>query len=121
MVVRKFSCLVREILSFKCVEIKSICDTCFFFTPLDRDTAANLLLKKQLTDMKDENETLKNTVHRLTVEFSDFQAKHRVLKPEERSVSPHIQSRYSTIYSTVYRVFFVCFIFSHSPTPSELS
>lgn len=93
----------------------------FFFTPLDRDTAANLLLKKQLTDMKDENETLKNTVHRLTVEFSDFQAKHRVLKPEERSVSPHIQSRYSTIYSTVYKVFFVCFVFSHSPTPSELS
>uniref|UniRef100_K1S636 Uncharacterized protein n=1 Tax=Magallana gigas TaxID=29159 RepID=K1S636_MAGGI len=56
----------------------------------DRDTAANLLLKKQLTDMKDENETLKNTVHRLTVEFSDFQAKHRVLKPEERSIASEL-------------------------------
>lgn len=56
----------------------------------DRDTAANLLLKKQLTDMKDENETLKNTVHRLTVEFSDFQAKHRILKPEERSIASEL-------------------------------
>lgn len=59
---------------------------CLFFTKLDRDTAANLLLKKQLTDMKDENEILKNTVHRLSVELSEFQAKFRTLKPEERSV-----------------------------------
>lgn len=69
------------------VEPESICLIFHFLPFIDRDTAANLLLKKQLTDMKDENETLKNTVHRLTVEFSDFQAKHRILKPEERSVS----------------------------------
>lgn len=95
----------------------------FFFTPLDRDTAANLLLKKQLTDMKDENETLKNTVHRLTVEFSDFQAKHRVLKPEERSVSIHAQSRYSNIYSTctVYRVVFVLVLFFPILHPLKLN
>ncbi|XP_078338059.1 centrosomal protein of 89 kDa-like isoform X3 [Crassostrea virginica] len=56
----------------------------------DRDTAANLLLKKQLTDMKDENEILKNTVHRLSVELSEFQAKFRTLKPEERSIASEL-------------------------------
>ncbi|XP_048773263.2 centrosomal protein of 89 kDa-like isoform X2 [Ostrea edulis] len=56
----------------------------------DRDTAANLLLKKQLTDMKDENETMKNTVHRLTVELSEYQAKYRTLKSEERSIASEL-------------------------------
>ncbi|KAK3085840.1 hypothetical protein FSP39_009479 [Pinctada imbricata] len=51
----------------------------------DRETAANLLLKKQLQDMREENETLKNTAHRLNTVLSDYQAKFRTLTPEEKN------------------------------------
>ncbi|XP_061163298.1 centrosomal protein of 89 kDa-like [Saccostrea echinata] len=56
----------------------------------DRDTAATLLLKKQLTDMKDENEVYKNTIYRLNKEFSELQTKSRVLKPEERAIASEL-------------------------------
>ncbi|KAJ8303357.1 hypothetical protein KUTeg_019753 [Tegillarca granosa] len=45
----------------------------------DKDTAANLLLKKQLAELKEENDTLKSAVHRLSVELSAYQAKYRPL------------------------------------------
>lgn len=44
----------------------------------------NLMLKKQLQEMKAENETLKNSIHRLTVELSAYQAKFRPLSAEEK-------------------------------------
>jgi archaellum component FlaC len=42
------------------------------------------MLKKQLHDMKEENETLKKNIHRLTVELSAYQAKFRPLSAEEK-------------------------------------
>lgn len=53
----------------------------------DHDTALNLMLKKQLHDMKDENETLKKNIHRLTVELSAYQAKYRPLTAEEKTTA----------------------------------
>lgn len=46
---------------------------------VDKETAANLLLKKQLAELKEENDTLKSAVHRLSVELSAYQAKYRPL------------------------------------------
>ena len=51
---------------------------------LEHETALNLMLKKQLHDMKEENETLKQNIHRLTVELSAYQAKFRPLSTEEK-------------------------------------
>ena len=51
---------------------------------LEHETALNLMLKKQLHDMKEENETLKKNIHRLTVELSAYQAKFRPLSAEEK-------------------------------------
>lgn len=48
-----------------------------YFT--DKETAANLLLKKQLAELKEENDTLKSAVHKLSVELSAYQAKYRPL------------------------------------------
>lgn len=56
----------------------------FFNNFTDHDTAMNLMLKKQLQEMKAENETLKNSIHRLTVELSAYQAKFRPLSAEEK-------------------------------------
>ncbi|XP_063440824.1 centrosomal protein of 89 kDa-like isoform X2 [Mytilus trossulus] len=53
----------------------------------DHDTAMNLMLKKQLQEMKAENETLKNSIHRLTVELSAYQAKFRPLSAEEKTTA----------------------------------
>ncbi|CAC5414265.1 CEP89 [Mytilus coruscus] len=53
----------------------------------DHDTAMNLMLKKQLQEMKAENETLKNSIHRLTVELSAYQAKFRPLSVEEKTTA----------------------------------
>ncbi|XP_060069382.1 centrosomal protein of 89 kDa-like [Ylistrum balloti] len=51
----------------------------------DKETAKNLLLKKQLQDMKEENNTLKSSVHRLSVELSSYQAKYRPIQPGEKT------------------------------------
>ncbi|XP_021358343.1 centrosomal protein of 89 kDa-like isoform X2 [Mizuhopecten yessoensis] len=51
----------------------------------DREMASNLLLKKQLHDMKEENNTLKSSVHRLSVELSSYQAKYRTIQPGEKA------------------------------------
>ncbi|XP_069113940.1 centrosomal protein of 89 kDa-like isoform X3 [Argopecten irradians] len=51
----------------------------------DKETAKHLLLKKQLQDMKDENNTLKSSVHRLSVELSTYQAKYRTIQPGEKT------------------------------------
>ncbi|XP_071174053.1 centrosomal protein of 89 kDa-like isoform X7 [Mytilus edulis] len=53
----------------------------------DHDTAMNLMLKKQLQEMKAENETLKNSIHRLTVELSAYQAKFRPLSAEVKTTA----------------------------------
>ena len=41
------------------------------------------LLKKHLQDQKDENTTLKSTVHRLNTELSRYQAKFRPISDNE--------------------------------------
>jgi hypothetical protein len=64
---------VRLYLSFSCLILF-----------LEHETALNLMLKKQLHDMKEENETLKKNIHRLTVELSAYQAKFRPLSAEEK-------------------------------------
>ncbi|XP_033755442.1 centrosomal protein of 89 kDa-like isoform X13 [Pecten maximus] len=51
----------------------------------DKETAKHMLLKKQLQDMKEENNTLKSSVHRLSVELSNYQAKYRTIQPGEKT------------------------------------
>ena len=46
-------------------------------------TAQSLLLKKQMNDLKEENESLKSAVHRVSVELSSYQAKYRPINPEQ--------------------------------------
>ncbi|WAR12519.1 CEP89-like protein, partial [Mya arenaria] len=43
----------------------------------DSATAQSLLTKKQISDLKEENESLKNSIKRLNVELSAYQAKYR--------------------------------------------
>ena len=43
--------------------------------------------------MKEENETLKKSVHRLSVELSEYQAKYRTIPPEER-VSVQVEQKF---------------------------
>ena len=41
------------------------------------------MVKKQLNDLRGENESLKSSVHRLSVELSSYQAKYRPINPEQ--------------------------------------
>ncbi|CAL1545492.1 unnamed protein product [Lymnaea stagnalis] len=45
------------------------------------DGAKALFVRRQMDEIKGENETLKTTVHRLNVELSDYQAKYRPVDP----------------------------------------
>ena len=49
----------------------------------ESENAQSLLLKKQMNDLKEENESLKSSVHRLSVELSSYQAKYRPINPEQ--------------------------------------
>ena len=50
---------------------------------LDVESAQTLHARRQVEEMKEENETLKTTVHRLNVELSDLQAKYRPVDPAQ--------------------------------------
>lgn len=47
----------------------------------DVESAQTLHARRQVEELKEENETLKTTVHRLNVELSDLQAKYRPIDP----------------------------------------
>ncbi|XP_005090564.1 centrosomal protein of 89 kDa isoform X1 [Aplysia californica] len=47
----------------------------------DIEGAQTLYVRRQMEDLKEENETLKTSVHRLNVELSDYQAKYRPVDP----------------------------------------
>ncbi|KAL3858933.1 hypothetical protein ACJMK2_009182 [Sinanodonta woodiana] len=49
----------------------------------DSDSAATLLLQKKISDLQEENEYLKSTVHRLNVELSTSQAQQRPVSHEQ--------------------------------------
>ena len=54
----------------------------------ESENAQSLMVKKQLNDLKEENESLKSSVHRLSVELSSYQAQYRPINPEQ-TVSGH--------------------------------
>ena len=49
----------------------------------DTDSAHSLLLSKQMKELKDENEVMKTSVHRLNVELSNHQARQIPLTVEQ--------------------------------------
>ncbi|PVD20561.1 hypothetical protein C0Q70_18717 [Pomacea canaliculata] len=51
----------------------------------DREGAEMLLRDRQIEELKAENEVMKNAVHRINVELSQYQAKYRPLSEEEQS------------------------------------
>ncbi|KAL4234384.1 cilium assembly [Mactra antiquata] len=51
----------------------------------DTETAQSLLTKKEITDLKKENQSLKSSIERLNIELSAYQAKYRPIKEEEMS------------------------------------
>ncbi|KAL5020955.1 hypothetical protein ScPMuIL_000110 [Solemya velum] len=48
----------------------------------ETESAALLLMKKQIGEMKDENEVLQSSVHRLNVELGHYQAKYKTIPPD---------------------------------------
>ena len=52
----------------------------------DSETAQSLLNKKQMNDLKEENESLKNSIKRLNVELSAYQAKYRPVNSNQVSL-----------------------------------
>lgn len=66
----------------------------------DREGAEMLLRDRQIEELKAENEVMKNAVHRINVELSQYQAKYRPLSEEEVCQnSQHLQNL--AIYPTV--------------------
>lgn len=63
--------------------IKNYCNIVNFGLILDTGTAQSLLTKKEISDLKKENSSLKNSIERLNVELSAYQAKYRPIKEEE--------------------------------------
>ena len=57
---------------------------CLFYSAFsESENAQSLMVKKQLNDLKEENESLKSSVHRLSVELSSYQAQYRPINPEQ--------------------------------------
>ena len=53
-------------------------------------------------DLKEENESLKSSVHRLSVELSSYQAKYRPINPEQ-TVSNIEFSQYLLIFMEIHK------------------